>query len=1662
MATQGQAHIKVTADISEAKVRLQQMQTQLKNTGKTADDVSSSIQGAFQKIGSAMAVGLSVAGLQQFTNQLIRTRGEFQQLEIAFGTMLGSTEKADALMKQLIQTAAKTPFDMQGIANGAKQLLAYGTASEEVNDTLIKLGDIAAGLSLPLGDLVYLYGTTMAQGRMFTMDLRQMQGRGIPIADEIAKIMNVSKQAVPEMVTAGKVTAEIFSQAIKNMASEGGKFYNLMEKQSASLTGQISNLEDAIAQMFNEIGKSSEDFLSSGISAVSFLVENYKYLGAALTSVVSAYGAHKAAQMTMVASYNAEAKVLRELTQAKEDDLAEDLKKSVQWGVLTQEQAEEINLMRQKLQVELEVAKEEDRIAGDRLANAQKEHQLANENLILAQDEVDSLNEKIIVAQQAEDIEELSNLQTQKASALEALNTAQTELNTSAENLNTASKAKNTTAQQVSTAQTAVDTAATNANTTAKAVLTKAVRGLKAQIVSMGKALMANPLFLLASVVLGVVGAISSFVASLENEEEQQSRLNEEHQKFIDQINEEKKIVNQSIDVLNDKTASIDKQAIAYRELQKYVSELAGMSMQEYLSLSPKEQKAIQERYEALKNEEIEQEKLNGLLQNYKDQQNKIFNKKGREAAWKLYTDEIKERREKEEVVLVANMKPEEQIKYYEKQIEKLQQQQVELEYLGVEWRELETKILNAKNTIESIKKPQIEINSKSVFDNKAKELKTEIEGYDINVVKAYNEWVEQGGSLENQVFNGKDQIKNFKQILEIAEKVEQINSNNASSAEYDKILKGIKANDPKEKEKRLEELKKLQQKAIDEQYAYETKLIQDKYKLIDEEEKKQLKAINEEEKEYNKKNGATAESRRAFNDRRNTIRLNATFDREQLDKEFKQWKDDFERNNEEIKFNIDVEILKQQLEITDDINEKLDIQKQLRDKLIQKQKDEIELEKRKEILERFGETELNAYLAGTSTNAQVKSIAESYDKKSQLTVGSMMFSDNTQLLTAKLDKLEQYANGVIEIETDLAEKRKAIERGETRGDVSAFENWANIKKDNLLEQLGIDNVPEELSSIVQLTTATTIEELQTQMGTVTAELERLKAEGEIELELAKESGDPEKIANAQNKIATATRLSNTAMALFIKQGDKIATLTPKWDKFSKSAQEASIIISGVTEVIGEVEEAFGDLLSDGAKDAIEVMKTISGVATGLCNNQMLVAMAAGESISAVEKASVILAIISAAVQVISAITNAIVKNFSAKALFEQRMAEYEYRIERLLDLQDEIDRKYQDKTGVDYWDAMSNSAHNYAEEQLKIENLEYKLRQAKDKYNRLLSNYGSGFVTEAKLQNAKDDVEELTELIDNVGVDSALRQAELAMKRAEAEYERIKINKGSDSKAAKEALETLKEAENVYYDILDTQSERIQDIVEQMATTTVTSLGETMASALVDAFSNGLGGMQKAWDDTINDLIKSMLEQRLALQLMDQFEDAFKYLEDATKVETKRYLKTGGRNGLGGGSSLEYVTETIGEATLTDEEIATFIEKMNSAKNGVMSLGEAYQQAMAELGLLDDNIDAETKGFQTMSQDTADELNGRFTALQISGAGIQMSAEGIATRMEDVVRINAGIQITIDSLRANSDVALQIAQRQFEQLEIIANNTAMLNETNSRLKNIQDNTSRL
>ncbi len=310
-------HIAITGDNRNFLRALGEARDNVRRTADAVEQSGLSIEDMFRRIGAAAGIAFSLAGAKEFASKVASVRGEFQQLEIAFGTMLGSGEKASNLMQQLVHTAAITPFDLKGVADGAKQLLAYGTQAEEVNETLTRLGDIAAGLSIPLGDLVYLYGTTMTQGRMFTQDLRQFMGRGIPMAEELANQFGVTKDKVGELVTAGKVGAEEVKKAIWSMTDEGSKFGGLMEAQSKSITGQIANIEDAIDVMLNDIGKQQEGVINMGLDLAGTIVENWRKVGEAIAVAVTAYGSYKAVLMAVTAYQTIEKRLLEQIALEK-------------------------------------------------------------------------------------------------------------------------------------------------------------------------------------------------------------------------------------------------------------------------------------------------------------------------------------------------------------------------------------------------------------------------------------------------------------------------------------------------------------------------------------------------------------------------------------------------------------------------------------------------------------------------------------------------------------------------------------------------------------------------------------------------------------------------------------------------------------------------------------------------------------------------------------------------------------------------------------------------------------------------------------------------------------------------------------------------------------------------------------------------------------------------------------------------------------------------------------------------------------------------------------------------------------------------------------------------------------------------------------------------
>lgn len=267
-----------------------------------ADEIVKSLTDSLKR--TAAEIGGLVA-VKRFGSDVIEATGKMQQLQVALSTILQDKSKADQLIADIVQFAAKTPFNLDDVATGAKQLLAYGSSADNVVNELSMLGDVASGLQIPIGQLIYLYGTLRTQGRAMTVDIRQFAGRGIPIYEELAKVLGVSKDQVGELVKEGKVGFKEVEQAFKNMTSEGGKFANLMESSAGTWPQRLSNIEDTLFQKMNEFGNKYKEVFEFGIGTAEDLVESLDDVLSVMGGLIAAYGTYKAALITAAVAQKA-------------------------------------------------------------------------------------------------------------------------------------------------------------------------------------------------------------------------------------------------------------------------------------------------------------------------------------------------------------------------------------------------------------------------------------------------------------------------------------------------------------------------------------------------------------------------------------------------------------------------------------------------------------------------------------------------------------------------------------------------------------------------------------------------------------------------------------------------------------------------------------------------------------------------------------------------------------------------------------------------------------------------------------------------------------------------------------------------------------------------------------------------------------------------------------------------------------------------------------------------------------------------------------------------------------------------------------------------------------------------------------------------------------
>lgn len=251
----------------------------------------------------AMQFGLvfSVQQLNQWIKHMVDVRAQFELQQIALRSIIQDKQKADEIFSQVQQLALKSPFSIMELNRFTKQMAAYGVEADKLVGTTKQLADVSAGLGVEMGRLILAYGQVKTANYLRATEVRQFTEAGLNITQELANYFTelngkmVTAGEVTEMITKRMVKFEDVAEVFKRVTSAGGMFYNMQEKQSEGLQGQIQRIGDAYSIMLNQIGKNNQGLISKVLSTIRELISSWRSVSSVITVAASATIAYIAA-----------------------------------------------------------------------------------------------------------------------------------------------------------------------------------------------------------------------------------------------------------------------------------------------------------------------------------------------------------------------------------------------------------------------------------------------------------------------------------------------------------------------------------------------------------------------------------------------------------------------------------------------------------------------------------------------------------------------------------------------------------------------------------------------------------------------------------------------------------------------------------------------------------------------------------------------------------------------------------------------------------------------------------------------------------------------------------------------------------------------------------------------------------------------------------------------------------------------------------------------------------------------------------------------------------------------------------------------------------------------------------------------------------------------
>lgn len=290
-----------TTEWQRAADTYKQVTQRINDIKKSMDGVkaqTNSIIPSLKNLSMQLGLVFSVQQLNQWIKHMVDVRAQFELQQIALRSIIQDKQKADEIFAQVQQLALKSPFSIMELNKFTKQMAAYGVEADKLVDTTKRLADVSAGLGVDMGRLILAYGQVKTANYLRATEVRQFTEAGLNITQELANYFTelngkmVTAGEVTEMITKRMVKFEDVAEVFKRVTSAGGMFYEMQEKQSEGLKGQIQRIGDAYSIMLNDIGKGSQGTIAAVLSTIRQMISSWRSIASYITVAATAAAAY--------------------------------------------------------------------------------------------------------------------------------------------------------------------------------------------------------------------------------------------------------------------------------------------------------------------------------------------------------------------------------------------------------------------------------------------------------------------------------------------------------------------------------------------------------------------------------------------------------------------------------------------------------------------------------------------------------------------------------------------------------------------------------------------------------------------------------------------------------------------------------------------------------------------------------------------------------------------------------------------------------------------------------------------------------------------------------------------------------------------------------------------------------------------------------------------------------------------------------------------------------------------------------------------------------------------------------------------------------------------------------------------------------------------------